>query len=133
MLASPPVVQAQPPAPLPKPKPRLDAATKKALAAAPSRVYLLSANINQYKAANHVQKKLSGHATFTVVKEYMGGGLNRSRTVLSYWSDLDKPRAEALAEIVRSAGVASAYAEISGSGDDVSGVLQINFARDAEK
>lgn len=116
MLTSPPVVQTQPPAPLPKPKPRLDAAANKALAAAFSRVYLLSANINQYKTANQVQKKLSGHATFTVVKEYMGGGLNRSRTVLSYWSDLDKPRAEALAEIVRSAGVASAYAEISGDG-----------------
>ena len=39
----------------------------------------------------------------------------------------------ALAEIVRSAGVASAYTEISGYGDDAPGVLQINFAGDAEK
>ena len=61
MLASPPVVQAQPPAPRPKPKPRLDAA-RKALATAPSRVYLLSANINQYETANQVQKNLAGHA-----------------------------------------------------------------------
>ena len=53
--------------------------------------------------------------------------------MVSYWSDLDKPRAEALAEIVRSAGVASAYAELSGNGDDAPGVLHINFARDAEK
>jgi hypothetical protein len=53
--------------------------------------------------------------------------------VVSYWSDLDKPRADALAEILRSAGVASAYAELSGDGDDAPGVLQINFGSDDEK
>ena len=58
---------------------------------------------------------------------------HQPRTVVSYWSDLDKPRADALAEILRSAGVASAYAELSGGGDDAPGVLQINFGSDAEK
>jgi hypothetical protein len=53
--------------------------------------------------------------------------------VVSYWSDLNKPRADALAEILRSAGVASAYAELSGGGDDAPGILQINFGSDAEK
>ena len=43
------------------------------------------------------------------------------------------PRAEALAAIVRSAGVASAYAERSGDGDDDRGALQILFGRDAER
>ena len=42
---------------------------------------------------------------------------HQPRTVVSYWSDLDKPRADALAEILRSAGVASAYGELSGGGD----------------
>ena len=60
-------------------------------------------------------------------------GVYRKRTIVSYWSDLDKPRAEALAEIIRSAGVASAYAELSGDGDDDPGVLQIFFGIDAEK
>ena len=63
----------------------------------------------------------------------MGGGLSRTRTVISYRSDLDKARAEPLAEIVRSAGLTSAYAELSGDGDDAPGVLQINFDKDAEK
>jgi hypothetical protein len=58
---------------------------------------------------------------------------HQPRTVVSYWSDLDKPRADALAEILRSAGVASAYGELSGGGDDAPGVLQINFGSDAEK
>jgi len=76
---------------------------------------------------------LSGNQTFVVTGEHIGGGVNRTRTVVSYWSDLDKPRADALAEILRSAGVASAYAELSGDGDDAPGVLQINFGSDAEK
>ncbi len=71
MLTEPPVVQTRPPAPAPKPRPQLDEATKRKLAAAPSRVYLLSGNINQYKTAYEIIKKLTGHATFTVVKEYM--------------------------------------------------------------
>jgi hypothetical protein len=128
-----PFKASRPPAPPPKTKPRLDAATKKAMASAPSRVYILSGNINQYKTAYEIIKKLTGNASFVIVKEYMGGGLNRRRTVVSYWSDLDKPRAEALAEIVRSEGVASVSAELSGDGDDAPGVLQINFGRDAER
>ncbi|MGH4010361.1 MAG: eCIS core domain-containing protein [Pseudonocardiaceae bacterium] len=128
-----PIKASRPPAQPVKTKPRLDPATKAALASAPSRVYLLSENINQYKAVYEIQKKLTGNASFVVAKEVMSGSLNRSRTVVSYWSDLDKPRAEALAEIVRSEGVASVYAELSGDGDDAPGVLQINFGRDAEK
>jgi hypothetical protein len=133
MLTAPPVVQTPPPTPPPKPRPQLDEATKRKLAAAPSRVSILSGNINQYKTAYEIIKKLTGHATFTVVKEYMGGGLNRSRTAVIYWSYLDKPRAEALAEIVRAEGVPSAFAELSGDGEDAPGTLQINFGRDAEK
>jgi len=133
MLTAPPLVLTRPPAPAEKAKPQLDEATKKALAAAPSRVYLLSANIKQYKTAYEVQKRLAGHARFVVVKEYMSGALNRARTVVSYRSHLDKPRAEELAQTVRSEGVPSAYAEVSGDGDDAPGVLQIFFGRDAEK
>jgi hypothetical protein len=129
---APSIEASRPPAQPVKPKLRLDPATKKALAAAPSRVYILSGNINQYKTAVEIQKKLTGNASFVVVKEEMAG-LNRSRTVVIYFSDIDKPRAETLAEIVRSAGVASAYAEFSGDGDDAPGVVQIFFGRDAEK
>ena len=132
VLTSPLVVQTRPPAQPVKTKPRLDPATKKALALFPSRVYILSGNINQYKTAYEIPNKLTGNASFVVVKEEMTGGLNRSRTVVSYWSDLDKPRAQALAEIVRSEGVSSVDAELSGDGDDAPGVLQINFGRDAE-
>ena len=133
MLTALPVLPARPAEPPPKAKPRLDEATKKKLAAAPSCIHLLSANVNQYKTAHRIQKMLSGNQTFVVTGEHMGGGVNRTRTVVSYWSDLDKPRADALAEILRSAGVASAYAELSGDGDDAPGVLQINFGSDAEK
>lgn len=129
-----PIEPARAPVPAPpKPKPKLDAATKAALALAPSRVYLLSENIRQYTAAADTVKKLAGNGLFVVVKEDMGGGLGRTRTVVSYFSDLDKARAEALAEIVRAGGIATARAELSGGGDDAPGVLQIFFGRDAER
>jgi hypothetical protein len=128
-----PIVASRPPAQPAKPKPQLDEATKKALAAAPSRVYILTDNIIQYKTAEQITKKIAGNASFGEVKEYMGGGLNRSRTVVSYRSHLDKPRAEVLAEIVRSGGVASVYVELSGDGNGDPGVLQVFFGRDAEK
>jgi hypothetical protein len=115
-----------------KTKVRLDPATEKVLALAPSRVYLLSANIQQYKKAFQIEKKLSSNASFVVVKDDIGGGFSRSRTLVSYFSNLDQARAEILATIVRSEGLASAYAERSGEGDDVPGVLQISFGRDAE-
>jgi hypothetical protein len=126
-------VASLPPAPPPKAKPRLDAATKKALALAPSRVYIVSGNINQYKTAYEIEKKLTGKASFVVAMDEMTGGLNRRRTIVSYSSDLDKPRAEALAEIVRSEGVSSVDAELSGDGDEAPGVLTIFLGRDAEK
>jgi hypothetical protein len=114
------------------PKPKLDPAAKKALASVPARVYVLTENIVQYRMAAEVIKKLADNPLFGEVKESMSG-IGRTRTIVSYWSDLDKPRAEALAEIVRSEGLASAYAELSGDGDDAPGVLQISFGRDAEK
>jgi hypothetical protein len=78
-------------------------------------------------------KKLVGNPSFGEVKESMSGGLTRSRTTVVYFSDLDKPRAEALAEIVRAQGVLSARAERSGGGDDAPGSLQIMFGSDAER
>ncbi|HZI77009.1 MAG TPA: hypothetical protein VFD73_23835, partial [Gemmatimonadales bacterium] len=56
-----------------------------------------------------------------------------SRTSVNYKSDLDKPRAEALAEIVRAEGVATARVERSGDGDGDPGTVQIFFGRDAEE
>jgi hypothetical protein len=53
--------------------------------------------------------------------------------MVSYFSNLDQARAEALAAIVRSEGLALTYAELGGDGDDIPGVLQIFFGRDAEK
>ena len=128
-----PVTERRAPAQQVKPKPVLDEATKKAMAAAPSRVWVLSGNINQYKTAYEVMKKLAGNPSFGEVKEEMSGGLTRSRTTVVYFSDLDKPRAEALAEIVRAQGVLSARAERSGGGDDDPGSVQIMFGSDAER
>ena len=82
--------------------------------------------------AEKVMKKLAGNPLFGEVREAMGA-IGRSRTTVFYWSDLDKARAEALAEIVRSEGVSTARAELSGDGSDAPGHLQINFGRDAEK
>ena len=73
MLTALPVLPARPAEPPPKAKPRLDEATKKKLTAAPSRIHLLSANINQYKTAHRIQKMLSGNQTFVVAGEHMGG------------------------------------------------------------
>jgi hypothetical protein len=116
-----------------KPRPRLDPETRKALALAPSRIYIISGNIVQYRKVVEIQKKLAGNASFVVAKEELGGGLNRSRTLVSYLSDLDRPRAEALAAIIRGEGVASVYVELSGDGGDAPGVLQVFFGRDAER
>lgn len=128
-----PVVPRYPPAQPEKPKARLDPAAKKALAAAPSRVYVLSENINQYKTAYEVIKKLAGNPLFGEVKESMGGAGGRMRTIVSYRSDLDKAKAEALAATLRSAGVSTVRIEINGEGDGDPGVLTIWFGRDAEK
>ena len=113
-----PAVPGHRPAQPEKPKPRLDPAARKALAAAPARVYVESENVIQYKTAYGVVKAVAGNPLFGEVKEDMGGGIGRRRTVISYRSDLDKAKAEALAEIVRSNAVATASAELSGSGDD---------------
>jgi hypothetical protein len=132
-----PLVQPRPQAPAPKPRPKLDEATKQKLAAAPSRVYVLSANIKQYKTAYAVIKRLAGNPSLVFEKEYMGGGDQRSRTIVTYFNDLDKARAEALAEIVRAEGVPTCRAERVQRGgapdDDTPGVVQIFFGSDAER
>jgi hypothetical protein len=92
----------------------------------------MSEGVIQYKTAYEVIKALADNPLFGEVKEYRGG-LGRTRTIISYRNDLDKAKAEALAEIVRSKGVPTASAELSGSGDDDPGVLTIWFGRDAEK
>jgi hypothetical protein len=113
------------------PKPHHDEATRKAMAAAPSRVYVLSGNVVQARTAAKVIPKIAGNPAFGTVKEELGGG-GRTRTVVVYFSDLDKARAEALAEIVR-AEVPTVRAERSGSGDDDPGSVQIMFGSDAER
>jgi Domain of unknown function (DUF4157) len=123
----------QQPKKLQKPKPRLDPAARKALADAPAEVYVESENILQYKTAVEVIKKLHGNPLFGTVKDDIGGGFGRTRTIVSYPSELDKPKAEALVKILRSAGVPTAYSQINGAGDGDPGVLTIWFGKDAEK
>jgi hypothetical protein len=114
-----------------KPKLTLDPVKRQALADAPSEVYMLSDNIVQDRTAEEIEKSLAGNSTFRVVKRYVGG-LNGSRTSVIYWSQLDKPRAEALAEIVRAAGIPEVRVEFGGTEKDP-GHVQINFGRDAER
>ena len=116
-----------------KPRPKLDPEVKKAMALAPSRVYMLSENIVQYRTVFEIMKKLATNAQFGQVTEYMGGGQGRTRTAVFYRSDLDKARAEMLAEIIRAEGVATARAERTGDGEDAPGTLQAFFGSDAEK
>jgi hypothetical protein len=128
-----PLEMRRPPAPPVKPKPQLTSAEKIARAVAPSEVYMLYGNIKQYETVREIQKKLTGNASFGLVKETMGGGY-RSHTIISYWSILDKPRAEALVEIIRSAGVSPVEVNFSGSGGDgIPGSLQVLFGRGAER
>lgn len=127
-----PLAVIRPAAPPARPRTQLDPEARKALALAPSRVYMLNKNIIRARVADEVQKKLAGNASFGEVKQHMAG-LNHIYTVVSYASDLDKARAEALAEIVRSVGVRSVYVHLNGAGDADPGVLQIYFGRDAEK
>ena len=111
----------------------MDPVARRAAAAAPARVYVESENIVQYRTAAEVIKALAGNPLFGEVKEDMGGGLGRTRTIVSYRNELDEAKAEALAGIVRSKGVPTARAELSGSGNDDPGVLTIWFGKDAEK
>ena len=128
-----PVVPRRQPAQPEKPKPRLDPVARQAAAAAPARVYVESENIVQYRTASAVIKALGGNPLFGEIKEDMGGGVGRTRTIVSYRSELDEAKAEALAAIVRANGVPTARAELSGSGNDDPGVLTIWFGRDVEK
>jgi uncharacterized protein DUF4157 len=116
-----------------KPKPPTDPATRKVLALLPARVYVESANIIQAKVADEVVKALAGNPLFGEVKSDLGGGLGNKYTRVSYRNPLDKAKAEALAAIIRTKGVPTATAELSGNGDDDPGVLTIWFGSDAEK
>jgi hypothetical protein len=127
-----PAVPRYQPAPPQKPKPRLDFAAKRELAARPALVYVVSGNVIQHRTAAEVIKKLSGNPLFGDVKTEMVS-LGRKRTIVSYPSELDQQKAEALAEIVRAAGVSGVRAEINGSGDGDPGVLTIWFGSDAER
>jgi hypothetical protein len=119
-------------APPPKPKPKMDEETARKLAAAPTRVYLQTENIVQYKAAVQVREKLKANPIFRVTGEAMGGG-GRTLTRVIYWSEYDRPRAEKLAELLRAEGLPAARADSGGDPSKTPGYLQINFGRDAEK
>ena len=121
------------PAPQPRPKAKMDEETAKKLAAAPSRVYLNTENVVQYKVAAQVREKLKANPIFHVTGESMGGGGGRSLTRVIYWSEYDKPRAEKLAELLRAEGLPAARADSGGDSSSDPGYLQINFGRDAEK
>jgi hypothetical protein len=126
-------IKNQPAAPPPKPEPTLDEETAKKLAAAPSRVYLLTENIVQYKSAARIGEKVKADPLFRVTGETMGGGGGRTLTRVIYWSEYDRPRAEKLAELLRAEGLPAARAESGGDPSKAPGYLQINFGRDAEK
>ena len=113
-------------------KPRLDPAARRALANAPSRVYVMSTLNALYRVIPAVMAKLAGNPSFGEVKEEMGGGI-RPYTFVSYSSDLDKARAEVLRDIVRAAGVPAARSEVSGDGGGDPGVLTIWFGDDAKR
>ena len=113
-----------------KAKPKLDPEARKALALAPSRVYFQCENIAQNYKADQIEKKLSGNSSFVFVKTELVGVYNGPRTRVWYYSGLDKARAEALAAILRSEGLTSTSAVLSGNGDGDPGVLQVQFGRD---
>jgi hypothetical protein len=119
-------------APPPRPEPKVDEETARKLAAAPSRVYLLTENIVQYKAAAQVREKLKANRIFQFTGEARGGG-GSTLTRVIYWSEYDKPRAEKLAELLRAEGLPEARAYSGGDPRNAPGYLQINFGRDAEK
>jgi hypothetical protein len=140
-LTLPQVVQTRPPKPAPIAEPRLDAATEKALASAPSEVYVSGGVGGFYDVVDEIEKKLAGNASFVLKNFYAGGSQHYTSVV--YWNQLDKPRAEALAGIVRSLGVPSVATELSGGGYRAPGHLTIilgtkdarvvNVLRDMEK
>ena len=123
----------QPAAPPPKPEPKIDDATAKKLAAAPTRVGMLTGNVIQYKLAAQIRDSMKSSPIFRFTTEGMAGGAGGSRTRVIYWSEYDKPRAEALAEVVRAAGVPATRVESGGNPDATPGYVQINFGSDAEK
>jgi hypothetical protein len=127
-----PTARPRPAAAPPKPEPKLDPETAKKLAEAPTRVYLLSGNVVQYKTAARVREKLSTVPVFRVTGEATAGGGGSSTRVV-YWSEYDRPRAEKLAEWLRAEGLPAAKAESGGGPDQAPGYVQINFGRDAEQ
>jgi hypothetical protein len=128
----PPIKPTQPSIQPAKPEPQLDPAARAALAAAPSEVRMLSGNIYQSFMGEKIEKKLGGNPLFNVKGRFLGGG-GSARTEVVYWSDLDKPRAEALAEILLSEGLSSTIFWLSGDGSKSPGHLQIHFGKDASE
>jgi hypothetical protein len=116
----------------PPPRPKLDAETARKLAAAPTRVALLTGNVVQSKAAARVTEQLRDNPTFRVTGETMGA-TSSALTRVIYWSEYDKPRADALAELLRGAGLPQASAQPGGDPNSDPGSVQINFGRDAEQ
>jgi hypothetical protein len=115
-----------------KPKPS-SPEIQKVLAAAPSKVYLLSGNIQQYATGQRLEPAIATAGVFLIVGRATAGVGTSARTAVIYWNNLDQPRAELLAAILRSAGLPLAHTESGGPGDRDPGDLQINFGRDAER
>jgi hypothetical protein len=122
-----------PAAPPPAAEPKLDEATARKLAEAPTRVQLLTENIAQYRAAVRITEKLKADPVFRVTGETMGGGGGRTLTRVIYWSEYDRPRAEKLAELLRAEGLPAARAESGGDPSSKPGYVQVNFGHDAEQ
>lgn len=119
------------PAPTPTKKPRSDPATRRAMASQPAKLYTMSHDIVRYGKVVKLREKLANDPSFVLMSDSLGG-YDRSRTAVVYFSDLDKPRAEALAAFLRAQGIATAYAEMSGDGGDDPGGMQIMFGRDID-
>ena len=76
--------------------------------------------------------KTAPHRHLAMSRARTTGGSTRARTVVLYFSDLDKPRAEALADIVRAEGLPGVATEMSGSGQGTPSALYFMFGTDAE-
>jgi hypothetical protein len=137
-ILSPPVSLVLPPTSAPphrKPaKPKLSSPeVQQKLAAAPSKVYLLSGNIKQYATGWRIERSIEIPGVFSISGRATAGSGSRAETAVIYWNNLDQHRAELLAKLLRSQGLPLAHTESGGPGDRDPGDLQINFGKDAEQ
>lgn len=102
------------------------------MAAKPPRVALLWSNIAQYRTAYALEKKLATNPQFSNVRTSDWGSY-RKMTAVQYFSSLDKPKAEALADVLRAEGLPATITELGGDPDGEPGAIQVVFGRDAEK